>query len=177
MSTINSENVIVFPSTRRAGSKPLSRLMSEQALVGIVNRLIDQEGFVISDTDSITDDEPLEFNLYGYYFRIVNPLTSLGLGTTITSGSVYAHIELVTSSSSDTLEYQELFGQDDNGNYTGLVVDNSLNYEPQHGGIVKTLKIAELSSQVGGWIVPGLSKIRFSKDSLDLSVIDGGIIL
>ena len=175
MSTINSDNITVFPSTRRAGSKPLSRLMSEQAWAGIVNKLIDLEGFVISDSSTITDDTPLEFNLFGYYFRILNPVTSLGLGTTFTSGSVYAHIELVTSTASDNLQYEELFGQDDNGKYTGLVINNSLNYSPQHQGIVKTLKVAELSSS-NSWVVPDDSKIRFSKDSLDLSVIDGGII-
>lgn len=175
MSTITSSNITVFPSTRRAGSKPLARLMSEQALVSLVNKLIDLEGFVISDFETITDDSPFEFNLYGYYFRIVNPVTSLGLGTTYTSGSVYAHIELITSTASDTLEYEELFGQDDNGQYTGLVIDNSLNYSPQHGGIVKTLKLAQLTDS-NSWIVPPDSKIRFSKESLDLSVIDGGII-
>ena len=175
MATITSENITVFPSTRRAGSKPLSRLMSEQALVGLVNKLIDLEGFVISDLETITDDSPLEFNLYGYYFSITNPATSLGLGTSYTSGGVYAHIELVTATADDSLEYQELFGQDDGGKYTGLVIDNSLNYSPQHQGVVKTLKIAELSSS-NSWVVPENSKIRFSKDSLDLSVIDGGII-
>lgn len=174
MATIVSENIAVFPSTRRAGSKPLTRLMSEQALVGIVNKLINLEGFVISSSSEIEDTTPLEFNLYGYYFRILNPVTSLGLGTTFSSGSVYAHIELVTSTASDSLQYEELFGQDDNGNYTGLVIDNSEDYTAQHGGIVKTLRVAEFSNST--WVIPEASKIRFSKESLDLSVIDGGVI-
>lgn len=174
MSTIASEKISVFPAVRRAGSKPLARLMSEQALVGIVNKLINLEGFVISS--SLSDDVPLEFNLYGYYFKIVNPVTSLGLGTTYTSGSVYAHIELVTSTAGDNLQYEELFGQDDNGNYTGLVIDSSPDYTPVNGGVVRTLRIAEFSSSASGWQIPSESKIRFSKDSLDLSVIDGGII-
>lgn len=174
MATIASEKLTVFPSTRRAGSKPLARLMSEQALVSIVNKLINLDGFVISSSSSITDSNPLEFNLYGYYFKIVNPITSLGLGTTFSSGSVYAHIEVVTSTSSDSLQYEELFGQDDGGKFTGLVIDDSPTYTAQHGGIVKTLRIAQFSNS--SWSVPESSKVRFSRDSLDLSVIDGGII-
>lgn len=175
MSTVISENIAVFPSTRRAGSKPLARLMSEQALAGIVNKLINLEGFVISDFTEYEDTVPLEFNLYGYYFKISNPITSLGLGSTFSSGAVYAHIEIVTSIASDMLEYEELFGQDDNGRYTGLVIDSSPDYVAQHGGFVKTLKLAELSNP-NVWSVPEGSKVRFSKDSLDLSVIDGGVI-
>ena len=132
MATIASENVTVFPSTRRAGSKPLARLMSEQALVGIVNKLINLEGFVISSSSEIEESTPLEFNLYGYYFKISNPVTSLGLGTTFTSGNIYAHIELVTSTASDFIQYEELFGQDDSGKFTGLVIDNSQAYTAQH---------------------------------------------
>lgn len=175
MSIVNSDNITVFPATRRSGSKPLARLMSEQALVGIVNKLIDLEGFVISDYEEIVESNSLEFNIYGYYFRITNPVTSLGIGTTFTSGGIYAHIELITSTASDNLQYEELFGQDDDSKYTGLVIDSSLNYTAQHGGIVKTLKIAELSPN-NVWVIPESSKIRFSKDSLDLSVIDGGVI-
>ena len=70
MATITSSKINVFPATRRGGSKPLAKLMSEQALVGITNRLIDLEGFVISDVDVLTDDAPLEFNLFGYYFSM-----------------------------------------------------------------------------------------------------------
>lgn len=174
MATIASEKLTVFPSTRRAGSKPLARLMSEQALVSIVNKLINLDGFVISTSSSITDTNPLEFNLYGYYFKIVNPVTALGLGTTFSSGSVYAHIEVVTSTSSDSLQYEELFGQDDGGKFTGLVIDDSSTYTAQHGGIVKTLRIAQFSDS--SWNIPESSKVRFSRDSLDLSVIDGGVI-
>ena len=110
----------------------------------------------------------------GILFKINNPVTSLGLGTTFSSGSVYAHIELVTSTASDSLQYEELFGQDDSGKFTGLVIDNSQTYNAQHGGVVKTLRIAEFKNST--WSIPDASKIRFSKDSLDLSVIDGGII-
>ena len=66
-------------------------------------------------------------------------------------------------------------GQDDNNLYTGLVIDNALEYTAQHSGVVKTLKLAQLDND-GSWKVPEESKIRFSKDSLDLSVIDGGVI-
>lgn len=175
MATITSNKINVFPATRRGGSKPLAKLMSEQALVGITNRLIDLEGFVISDTDVLTDDAPLEFNLFGYYFSIEDPVSSIGLGTTYTSGSIYAHIELVSATADDGIVYHELWGQDDNNLYTGLVIDNALEYTAQHSGVVKTLKLAQLDND-GNWKVPEESKIRFSKDSLDLSVIDGGVI-
>ena len=175
MSTIASDKINVFPATRRGGSKPLAKLMSEQALVGIINKLIDLDGFIISDVESLTDDSPLEFNLFGYYFNIEDPVTSIGLGTTYTSGSVYAHIELVTATAEDDLVYEELWGQDDNNLYTGLVIDGTAEYTAQHSGVIKTLKIAQLDND-GNWKIPEESKIRFSKDSLDLSVIDGGII-
>lgn len=175
MSLINSDKLTVFPATRRAGSKPLAKLMSEQALVGMVNKLIDLDGFVISDIESITDDTSLEFNLFGYYFNISDPATSIGLGTTYKSGSIYAHIELVTATAEDSLVYEELWGQDDTAGYTGLVIDNSANYTAKHSGVVKTLKLAQLDND-GIWKIPESSKIRFSKDSLDLSVIDGGLV-
>lgn len=175
MTTITSNNIYTFPATRRGGSEPLAKLMSEQALVNITNRLIDVEGFVISDVDVLTDDEPLEFNLFGYYFGIDEPVSSIGLGTTYTSGSIYAHIELVFAIADDGIVYGELWGQDDNNFYTGLVIDDALEYTAQHSGFVKTLKLAQLDNE-GNWKVPEESKIRFSKDSLDLSVIDGGVI-
>ena len=184
---IGSNYVEVFPATKRSLTSPQSRITSEKNLVSIVNKLIDTEGFVISpslDSPVIENDSTtIEFDIYGYYFVIKNPYTSLGLGSTITNGSLWAYIELVPIA--DT-PYIELFGQDSDDQYTGLNILNVTGTEdppsvsPAHGGEIKMLKIAQYSSLTPGgmlyWNVPEESRLKFNKLSLDLSVIDGGVI-
>lgn len=190
---INSENISVFPSVRRVFTRPTSRMMSEQNLVGLVNKLIDAEGFVIPtykstngvyDRDAngnkilietISGDYPLEFNIYGYYFKIKDPYTELQLASR--NGNVYASIEIVEFTGDDEVIYEELFGQDEleSDEYTGLIItDNLASITPTHGGYMRTLKIATFKD--GQWIVPEESRIKFNQSSLTIDVIDGGLI-
>ena len=73
---IASDNISVFPSTRRIHSQDFSaRLMTESAISRIINNLIDVDGFVISNTAPATAEDIFEFNIYGYYFQVKNILS------------------------------------------------------------------------------------------------------
>jgi len=70
---IASNNVNVFPSTRRTYTQEFSaRLMTESAISRIVNNLVEVDGFIISNTVPATADDVFEFNIYGYYFQVKN---------------------------------------------------------------------------------------------------------
>ena len=65
--------VQVFPSSRRVATQSSARMFSEKPVVDITNKLIDTEGFVISNNSTsgyVKTSEPFEFDLYGYYFYI-----------------------------------------------------------------------------------------------------------
>ena len=66
---IASGNISVFPATKRGEAYiKKSRLMSEENLVGIINRLVDKEAFCI--TKEYGSNLPFEFNIFGYYFKV-----------------------------------------------------------------------------------------------------------
>lgn len=161
---INSEEVTVFPSTRRSGY-PMSRMMSEANVVGIVNKFLDTDGFVITDTFSTAAGSTLDFNINGYYFSI--DTSSSSSFNTIISGlsNVYAHITLEAVPSTD---YIELIGQDDNDVFNGLGIDDS-----STGGTY-TLKLLEKVN--GSFVIPDNSKFKFRDISVDF-VIDGGEVV
>ena len=70
---IASTNVNVFPSTRRTYTQDFSaRLMTESAIARLVNKLVEVDGFVISNTVPAAAEDMFEFNIYGYYFQIKN---------------------------------------------------------------------------------------------------------
>ena len=101
--------VTVFPSSQRNTNS--SRLMTEQRIVGLVNNLLDVDGFIIG-VGGTTDT--VEFNILGYYFSC--NLSSIK--SSMTDGdSIWAHI--VVSGSSP---YKELQGQDVNSNYEGVLI-------------------------------------------------------
>lgn len=64
---LNSLNVKVFPSTLRNTFDPSARLTTEYNLCSIINRLVDQESFVIS---SNIEDTIFYFNIHGYIFSV-----------------------------------------------------------------------------------------------------------
>ena len=94
MEYLSSDAVYMFPSANRGGDYLTSKLNTEYNLVSIINRLTSQGSFVISD-DAIQTGE-LEFNIGGYYFRImVADLT--GLFQEGQSGYLNASLNLNTS--------------------------------------------------------------------------------
>lgn len=169
-----SSNIKVFPAARRIGeADPFSRLMSESTIASIVNRLVDSEGFVITSNTGTISSGVFEFNIFGYYIRIANIssiLSSLSSGT-----SIYATIFL-QNFTNDGVTYTELVGTDSETSsptYSGVEFTTSIpsdrTDQEKH-----SLKILEKVS--GSWKVPSESRMKFSSDSLDIDVIDGGLI-
>ena len=155
-----SEIISVYPSARRGITKPESRLVTESALVGIVNKLIDKTGFVI--TNPFQADRAFEFNIYGYYFKVATgqAITSL-FPSAATNSTIYGVIHL------DSLDPSvvELAGQDEDNVYTGI--DFTLT-EPSSG-----YWVALLQKGSSGWVVPENSTFKFDFPDVD---IDGGVI-
>ena len=117
MSTIfysPTDQIKVFPSTRRTYYQISPRLMSEKSITEIINKLIDTKGFVITPDDEETGlvdlSNEFEFNIYGYYFNINNIQYNIIRhihGTPVADNKIYANIYLDTSGN-----YGELQGQD-----------------------------------------------------------------
>ena len=123
-----TDDTTVFPLAKnRPISNRSSRIMYESNIANLIRQVIDVDGFLIStpetpfgvatsDTNSelskLTLNKSIEFNLYGYYFRInASGLTidNLDLG----SYNLYAAIKI----DSDT---DEISNQDANDKYEGL---------------------------------------------------------
>lgn len=171
---LNSENVNVFPSTRRTYSQSAfsTRLMTESAIARLINKLIDYEGFVISDTINNT---LFEVNIYGYYFQIVNLSTFISSNFSSDS-AIYASIIIDPSG---LPSYQELYVPAENSSVTtfqGLIFTNDGNPSVTlpTNGFLKTLKIAIKENST--WIIPDESRMKFNLRSVGLIEIDGGII-
>lgn len=169
----DSTNIVVFPTTKRELNDRKSRLLTEQNLVDIVNRLLDVRSFVI--TKNFVYTESFEFNIYGYFFKIANIGTLLDLivnsemsnGLVLNNNScIYANIHTFV-----TGEYEELYGADDNGSYDGVVftMNNPLSNTD------KWLKILQYSTESNEWYVPMESYAKFSGTSIT-SPIDCGEI-
>ena len=93
MSYLNTQNINVFPSTKRSNKQVSARLMTEASIVGIINKLIDKEGFVITKNEDIYPEHSFEFNIFGYYFII---------------DSIQTLIDI--DSYNDTAEIKEIYG-------------------------------------------------------------------
>lgn len=121
---IRSNEIKVFPTTRRSDEVDRNaRLMSEQNLISIVNRLTGLKSFIINmssidiKTNSVTIPINSEFNIGGYYFKftadqiiaIDNSIKEIGLQ--------------INTATVDN--FTELQGNDLNGKYSGLIIDTS----------------------------------------------------
>ena len=111
---INSQNVTVFPSSQR--NIDSSRLLTEQRITSIANKLLDVDGFVIA---SDAGGGLAEFNILGYYFKCALAGSVL---SGITDGEdVYAKIHINTNNTAGGYMYYYLEGEDDQyGKYTGV---------------------------------------------------------
>lgn len=168
---LSSDNIKIFPATRRSGEyDPFSRLMSESTITSIINRLVDCDGFVINDeldvfNDSLDNNKPLEFNIFGYYIKIPNIKELLNAFSSATD--IYASITLdgeqVPSSTGPS--YTQVVGIDENDVYNGVTFSSS---EPTVSDTVHALHIL---TKVGtNWTIPKASVIKFYE-------IDGGEIV
>lgn len=168
MAYLNSASIEVFPATRRTFNSSHARQVTEASLVGMINRLIDVDSFVVSklETDNqglLIGSQEFSFNIHGYYFMTtLNPLIDLG-GT-----DIYASIQIDTTSG--TPAFYELLGQDVNGEYQGVNFSNS----EVTGDNIYCLHL--LHDGDNGWEIPYESQVKFSPDSIDIKLIDGGEI-
>lgn len=182
--------VQVFPSARRVATQSSARMFSEKPIVEITNKLIDTDGFVISDNASsgyVVTTSPFEFDLYGYYFYVdrTDLIINAVIAENADSKNIYAKIILdgIPSNSIDFTQnkhFQELHGQDTNPGtdnqdsvYTGVEFVSSLPAViPQNE---KYLLLLTLSN--GLWKIPDSSKRKFTLKSIELDfAVDGGVL-
>ena len=173
MSYISSDVIKVFPSTRRAAYQLSARQLSEARIAGIINQLIDSDGFVITSQENFGKKLPFEFNIKGYYFR-VNTLQDL-VAMFSSATDIYASIKLQQVPNT---EYVELIGQDDehkdvpdgeDGIYYGLQVTTN----PLTGDNLTSLHLLTLVNDE--WQIVTQSWTKFTGKSLDF-IVDGGEI-
>lgn len=169
-SYIASSEISVYPSSRRGVEYPESRLVTETALAGIVNKLIDKEGFVISN-NTVND---FEFNIYGYYFKVNQCSYITDLFPNPESNTVIYGVITLTEVSDNIIE---LSGQDGAGEgdvprvYKGIGFTTT---QPNSDAFTKYLALLRYSS--GTWSIVPESKFKFSASSSESLNIDGGII-
>ena len=166
MSYLLSPNVEVFPSTRRTFQGTHSRLVTEDALSGLIRGLVSGEGFVSSPLRSnYSSTDVFIFNIHGYYFATtVGQLTQVaGIDNT----EVYATITLDPGTSTT---YTELKGADIGSYYTGVDFTTTA----QSGTDRYCLHL--LHKDGSTWMVPQDSLIKFSVDDIDITEVDGGVI-
>ena len=168
-----SESVTAFPTTKRPVQYRSARLMTEQNLVNIVNKLLDVDAFVITKefdcsidttTQLIRNASSIEFNIHGYYFKltdiasIVNKFVPSIVSDTnqVAQGTaIHANIHVFK-----TGEYEELYGTDIDGSYEGLIL--TLN-KPLLSAY-KSLKILEYDGSK--WVIPEESRYKYHSDRL-----------
>ena len=111
---LNSDEINVFPSTRRIYTQDFSsKLISEAAIARIVNEFLSTEGFIISRS---IDAPVFELNIAGYYFQIK--------GTELNPGASY--IQNLFSDTDATEIYASIL-IDISNNYPELVVPAEIN--------------------------------------------------
>lgn len=151
MEYLNSGDIGVFPATRRSANYQLkSRRFTEESVTRLTNMVVDKSYVITEEFDA---NEPFEFVIKGYYFKVSTgkALLDLNLGDT-----VYATLKKYNGGSFD-----EING--DSGTiYKGVEFSSS----PDD---------TDLPLLVSGSI-PTASRVRFSDTVLGITEIDGGII-
>ena len=161
MSNLASDKIFVFPAIQRTGTYENSaRNLTEKNIVGLINKILDNGAtFVISDS---TGDATFDFMIWGYYFSVTSPSTTLFSGGS-TNDKMWASIEIAATSG-----YEELSGTDGAGGYSGV----SFVIQPSapSGTGVHSLLIAEKTSN--GWVVPLSSMFKYDGSRV-YGTIDG----
>ena len=199
MAKLSTQRINSFPSTKRAS---VNKLMTENSVTRLINRLIDVDGFVITtgltDVDFVNDlpvdvwsnaNADFEFVIRGYYFSIAGDGSTSGLQYLLTSTgfnsltdeqdhTLYAGIFIDKTDNN----FPELYGQDDvDGVYQAIIFykDGEVPDPPQ--GLEKysfySIPLVKYMQQENGnWgrFIPLSSLFKFS--SASISNIDGGEI-
>lgn len=180
MSYVGSQNINVFPSTKRGQYQRDARLMTESSLVGLINELIDLKSFVITPipSDTLQQSDLFEFNIAGYYFKIDRLDSIPDFNSLATGESIVASITLKTDN-----KFTELMGQDDSGVYKAITFEQkntslapirsttSIDESPTVRKTTYSLRILDKVSD-DKITIDVDAKIKFQKDSLQ--GIDGG---
>lgn len=180
---IKSNDLKLFPCTKRGSFQRSARLFSEENTTKLVNNLLDTNGFMITtDTNSI----PVEFNIFGYYFSIAN-MTLNDIGSKFNdSTSIYAYITLDGITINDiytNYEIQYFDVRDPNSSdenptyyYNGLTFTDEM--PTGDSKVLKYIKILEKNDE-NEWQVPKSSLAKFNFTSIknfNIDRIDGGEI-
>lgn len=157
MSNINSNNIKVFPAVQRTNSPSESRQLSEKNLVGLVNKLLDVDSFIISYDAAPAPKDTMKFNIAGYYFEISDFANSIG-------DNKYA--KLVFDDTTINTDYPELKGDAD-GNYLGLEFTETITENDKYW--------IQLKDDSNNIITSSFKYKVTSIEGLKLDNIDGGI--
>ena len=177
----------MFPSTK---TKTINKLITENTLTRLLNRLLDVDGYIITseypDTISINDeydyitvanslldvDVDLEFNIRGYYFNLgtyahVISLIQNNYISLDTNDTIKAIIYVDEKSNPD---YPELYGQENLVKITKAVADNSFTF-PDDCTMNNVSNITLYNNQV---IVDDIPGINYEIDANKKLVIKDG---
>lgn len=176
MSNLASEKISVFPSTKRGNTERSARLISEENLVNIINKLVDKDSFVISGSpDTALSDTYIEFIIHGYYFKadreaLIEQFTN--------SLNIYAVIYTENTESG----YTVLKGQDTGGvnsTYKGVHFFNNENGNStdfENGDTRYCLLLLSRASTNDDWYVPKESMLNIKGFRIQDINVDGGEI-
>lgn len=117
ISYVKSNQIKAFPVVNRntaVSGDTYAKHTSEATLTGIVNKLINSDGFVITPRNKIKLNSEFAFNIFGYYFNVTSLeyiLEAVFKNVTDSSpwlGSIYAGIDLAENG-----QWTELAGGDE----------------------------------------------------------------
>ena len=154
---VKSNKIKVFPTTKRSDEADRNaRLMSEQNLISIVNRLTGLKSFIIHmpsiriETNSITIPTDSEFNIGGYYFKFIDNQT-----ITIDDSTKEIGLQIKTVTTGNFTELQGNDSNGKNGNYSGLTITTSNKI-----GDVSETYLPIIRKNSNGWEVISDSKLN-----------------
>lgn len=173
MGYLSTDKIKVFPSTRRGREQVDARLMTEAAMVGIINQLVNKKGFIITQDDEYNLSNKFKFNIAGYYFEVDTAQDIFdAAGAASSNTKLYAKITIDESN-----DYYELAGTDSNSQYQGISFEYRSDTPSDSSSVSLVNKYFLLFEKISGvWIVANSSKLKFSDSDLDID-IDGGWIL
>jgi len=175
----------MFPSTK---TKTINKLITENSLTRLLNRLLDVDSYIITSEypntislnkayDSITVsndilDVDLEFNIRGYYFNLntyrnVISLIRTEYGDLQTGDTINAIIYVDETSNP---EYPELYGQESLEKITADVAENSYTF-PEDCTINNVFNIIIYNNQS---VIDNIPGINYELDSNNKLVIKNG---
>ena len=166
MSTVASNAITVFPSTKRGSTQRSARLISEENLVNIINKLVDKDSFVVSTNDGLSSISPFMFNIHGYLFT-VSALSNITTSFS-SANEIYAYIITETNDG-----YTELKGQDADSQYNGVNFVSAISDFPAIGATEHLYSLQILQKVSGSWVIPNASMVKYNGVNI-FGDVDGG---